>query len=124
MSENKRIEEMANTMKAAALEEMKAELEQAGYAIRIQYRGSFINLPFDENIGGVIIQSYNNDTGSMIKYAYAHLQKERQHAALLEFVKNAQNYDTSGENGYLDDADMCCSFWNWFQSEAKRLLGE
>lgn len=130
MSEEKRIEEIAETMKAAAIEEMKAELVAAGYAIRLQVRGSFSQLPFDENIGGVYVHSYNNDIENLIRYTYAHLQKERKYQAMEALVVKLakiekESMQISSSNSNLREYyEIGESELREFVEEAKRILGE
>jgi hypothetical protein len=71
-----------------SFEAMKEELDAAGYGIRLQVRASYITLPFDKNvwIGSVTINSLENNTDELIRYAYAHLQREKQFAAMRELL--------------------------------------
>lgn len=110
-------------------EEMKAELEAAGYSVRLQVRGSYIRLPFNEDvfIGGVIIQALENDTNGLIRYAYTHLQKERQFEAMIAFVDKVAKTETIDKVLAQDEHAMIYSEHPKLKElveEAKKLIGD
>jgi AAA+ ATPase superfamily predicted ATPase len=94
MSEDKRIEDMAQTMKAAAIEEMKAELEAAGYkfemAVNRVRHDSCVVAPDGEwyftygdiNDGLDPFSESEKDKQALVERAWKHHQRERRYEEL------------------------------------------
>jgi hypothetical protein len=80
MSEDKRIEDMAQTMKAAAIEEMKAELEAAGWDIQRHADGGAMAAAYFPKGSSRFIGADTLDEA--ILEAYAHYQRERRYEEL------------------------------------------
>jgi hypothetical protein len=99
-----------------SFEAMKEELDAAGYGIRLQVRASYITLPFDKNvwIGSVTINSLENNTDELIRYAYAHLQREKAYQAMRELLE-----EMVGDFKPLPEYQDSLSYW---RNKAGRLL--
>ena len=90
---DERIDEMAKTMKAAGIAEMKAELEAAGYTIYLTSNHvrhtSVITSPshwsYSPNVeisGDAFFKESQAELEDMVTVAYAHLQEKRRLAEL------------------------------------------
>ena len=126
-------------MAEKTIEEMKAELEAAGYWFTTSddelYDGTFwtVRLP-----GGHWECGYSTDipckmdeecTEFLVTHAYAHLLQERQYQAMKAFVERVAHYDVQANfNQYMSDreaiANANSSNLENFVDEAKKLLGK
>lgn len=136
--EQKHLDEMASTMDAAALEEMRDELEKAGYKID----ASNIFSPWEETVQISApdgwIQYFSEDGGNhwtetdivkrrldkkAIEVAYAHLQQQHHFAEFEQLVSRLAKAkaDVLGDD---DGHPIWDTDFEGFIKEAKALLGK
>lgn len=123
--ETERIEEMAATMKAAALDEMRQELEAAGYDVVEDLGLGFVYAPNRST------RFYGGDNvNEAIEYAYRHFQEKRRvteleaHNAAMKALLADIEYATKPPSNYLNFQDALYMIHGKIENFRKRTKAE